>query len=57
MYTIGTYYSFDMFMSYCWRASFNVNRQIRDVITTGLDVWAQNAERRGGGWTIHPSRR
>ena len=20
-------------------------------------VWAQNAERRGGGWTIHPSRR
>jgi len=25
------------------------HRQIRDVITTGIDVWAQNAERRGGG--------
>ena len=32
------------------------HRQIRDVITMGIDVWAQNAERRGGGWTIHPSR-
>jgi len=25
------------------------HRQIRDVITTGIDVWAQNAQRRGGG--------
>ena len=46
-----------MYISYRWRESFNtVNRQIRDVITTGIDVWAQNAEGRGG-WTIHPSRR
>jgi len=40
----------DMYMSYHWRESFNtINRQIRDIITTGIDVWAQNAERRGGG--------
>jgi hypothetical protein len=40
----------DMYMSYCWLESFNtVNRQIRDVITMGIDVWAQSAERRGDG--------
>jgi len=30
---------FDMYMSYRWRESFNtVNRQILDVITTGIDM-------------------
>jgi len=42
-------YYVDMYMSYHWRESFNtINRQICDVITTGIDVWAQNVARRGG---------
>ena len=50
--------SFDMYMSYRRRESFNtVNRQIRDVITTGIDMCGRRMRKGGGGWTIHPSRR
>ena len=36
-------------MSYRWRESFKtVNRQIRDVITTGIDMCGRRM-RRGGG--------
>jgi len=39
---------FDMYMSYCWRESFNtVNRQIHDVITTGIDTCGRRM-RKGG---------
>ena len=34
-----------------------VNRQIRDVITTGIDMCGRRMRKGGGGWTIHPSRR
>ena len=50
----------DMYMSYRWRESFNtVNRQIRDVITTGIDMCGRRMRKGGGGggWAIHPSRR
>ena len=40
---------FDMYMSYRWRESFNtVNRQIRDVITTGIYMCGRRM-RKGGG--------
>ena len=49
---------FDMCMSYRWRESFNtVNCQIRDVITSGIDMCGRRMRKGGGGWTIHPSRR
>jgi len=49
---------FDMYMSYRWRESFNtVNRQIRDVITTGIDMCGRRMREGGGRWTIHASRR
>ena len=39
-----------MYMSYRWRESFNtVNRQIRDVITTGIDMGAECGKEGGGG--------
>ena len=39
----------DMYMSYRWGESFNtVNRQIRDVITTGIDMCGRRM-RKGGG--------
>jgi len=39
----------DMYMSYRWRESFNtVNRQIRDVITTGIDMCGRRM-RKGEG--------
>jgi len=38
-----------MYMSYRWRESFNtVNRQIRDVITTGIDMCGRRMRKRGG---------
>jgi len=38
-----------MYMSYRWRESFNtVNRQIRHVITTGIDMRGRRM-RKGGG--------
>ena len=38
-----------MYMSYRWRESFNtVNRQIHDVITTGIDMCGRGM-RKGGG--------
>ena len=51
---------FDMYMSYRWRESFNTVRSPSDSWRHhkgDWHVWAQNAERREGGWTIHPSRR
>jgi len=40
---------FEMYMSYRWRESFNThNRQIRDVITTGIDMRGRRM-RKGGG--------
>jgi len=34
------------------------HRQIRDVITTGIDMGGRRMRKGGvGGWTIHPSRR
>jgi len=37
-----------MYMSYRWRESFNtVNRQIRDVITTGIDMCGRRMRK---GW-------
>ena len=43
----------DMYMSYRWRESFNtVNRQIRDVITTGIDMCGRRM--RKGGWGDGP---
>ena len=34
------------------------HRQIRDVITTGIDMCGRRMRKGGGvGWTIHPSRR
>jgi len=60
-FPINHWYSllFDMYMSYRWRESFNtVIRQIRDVITTGIDMCERRMRKGGGGgWTIHPSRR
>ena len=50
----------DMYMSYRWRESFNTVRSPSDSWRHHIGdwhVWAQNAERREGGWTIHPSRR
>jgi len=47
-------------MSYRWRESFNtVNRQIRDVITMGIDMCGRRMRKGGGGggWNIQPSRR
>jgi len=47
-------------MSYRWRESFNTVRLPSDSWrhqNGDWHVWAQNAERRGVGWTIHPSRR
>jgi len=45
----------DMYMSYRWRESFNtVNRQIRDVITTGIDMCGRGM-RKGGGGMDHTS--
>jgi len=39
-----------MYMSYRWRESFNtVNRQIRDVITTGIDMCGLGMRKGGGG--------
>jgi len=39
-----------MYMSYRWRESFNtVNRQIRDVITTGIDMCGRRMRKGGGG--------
>ena len=51
------FFFFDMYMSYRWRESFNtVNRQIRDVITRGIDMCGRRMRKGGGGgWTIHPS--
>jgi len=46
---------FDMYMSYRWRESFNtINRQIRDVITTGIDMCGRRM-RKGGGGMDHTS--
>ena len=37
-------------LSYRWRESFNtVNRQIRDVITTGIDMCGRRMRKGGGG--------
>ena len=50
---------FDMYMSYRWRESFNTVRSPSDSWrhhNGEWHVWAQNAERRGGGMD-HPSRR
>ena len=33
------------------------HRQIRDVITTGIDMCGRRMRKGGEGWTIHPSRR
>jgi hypothetical protein len=39
-----------MYMSYRWRESFNtVNRQIRDVITTGIDMCGSRMRKGGEG--------
>ena len=39
-----------MYMSYRWRESFNtVNRQIRDVIKTGIDMCGRRMRKGGGG--------
>ena len=39
-----------MYMSYRWHESFNtVNRQIRDVITTGIDMCGCRMRKGGGG--------
>ena len=44
------FFFFDMCMSYGWRESFNtVNRQIRDVITTGIDMCGRRMRKGGGG--------
>jgi len=40
----------DMYMSYRWRESFNtINRQIRDVITTGIDMCGHRMRKEGEG--------
>ena len=46
----------DMYMSYCWRESFNT---IRFVMSSqrGLTCVGAECGKEGGGWTIHPSRR
>ena len=45
-----------MYMSYRWRESFNtVNRQIRDVITTGIDMCGRRMRKGGGGGMYHTS--
>jgi len=45
-----------MYMSYRWRESFNtVNRQIRDVITTGLTCVGAECGKEGGGGMDHTS--
>ena len=45
-----------MYMSYRWRESFNtVNRQIRDVITTGIDMCGLGMRKGGGGGMDHTS--
>jgi len=39
-----------MYMSYRWRESFNtVNRQIRDVITAGIDMCGRRMRKGGRG--------
>jgi len=39
----------DLYMSYRWRESFNtVNLQIRDVITTGIDMCGRRMQKGGG---------
>ena len=50
----------DMYVSYRWRECFNTVRSPPDSWrhhNGDWHVWAQNAERREGGWTIHSSRR
>jgi len=45
-----------MYMSYRWRESFNtVNRQIRDVITTGIDMCGRRMRKGGRGGMGHTS--
>ena len=44
-----------MYISYRWRESFNtVNRQIRDVITTEINMCGRRM-RKGGGGVDHTS--
>jgi len=45
-----------MCMSYRWRESFNtVNCQIRDVITSGIDMCGRRMRKGGGGGMDHTS--
>ena len=47
---------FDVYMSYRWLESFNtVNRQIRYVITTGIDMCGRRMRKGGGEGMDHTS--